>query len=146
MKKGYLRASCRRKPILSAKNVKDRLLWASKYAGMDWTRVIFAGEAAFEVGDDLKKEHCWRKTNEEWDEKNLSLRKKKGKMLHDWGAIIHGHKSPLVRFTLRPVHPVKKVKIAAETINAQVYLKQVLSSTLKDAVVWEKEDGREPLC
>jgi hypothetical protein len=99
-KKGYLRASCRRKPILSAKKVKDRLLWASKYEGMDWTRVIFTDEAAFEVEHDLKKEHCWRKPNVEWDEKNLSLRKKKGKMLHVWRAIIHGHKFPLVRFAL----------------------------------------------
>ena len=144
-KKGYLRASCRRKPILSAKNVKDRLLWASEYEGMDWTRVIFTDEAAFEVGDDLKREHCWRKPNEEWDEKNLSLRKKKGKMLHVWGAIIHGHKFPLVRFALRPVHTVNKVKIAAETINSQVYPKQVLSGPLKDAVAWAKENGREPI-
>lgn len=57
-KKGYLRASCRRNPILSPKNVKDRLLWASTCEGMDWTRVIFTDEAAFEAGDDLKKEYC----------------------------------------------------------------------------------------
>jgi hypothetical protein len=144
-KHGHIRARCRRKPILSAKNIRDRLAWAARNEMQDWTRVIFTDEAAFEIGDDVKQENCWRRPNEEYDEKNLSLRKKKGKMLHVWGAIIHGHKFPLVRVALRPAHVVNKVKIAADTINAEVYLTQVLSGPLKEAVVWAKADGREPI-
>jgi hypothetical protein len=119
--------------------------WATANANQDWTRVIFTDEAAFEVGDDLQKENCWRLPGEEYDEKNLSLRKKKGKVLHVWGAIIHGHKFPLVRFALRPAHVENKIKVAAETINSKVYLDQIPKGPLKDAVDWTKANGREPI-
>jgi hypothetical protein len=67
-------------------------------------------------------------------------------MLHVWEAIIiHGHKFPLVRFALRLAQVVNKVKIAADTINAEVYLTQVSSGPLKEAVVWAKADGRDPI-
>ena len=49
---GYIRAICRRKPILKALNVAQRLEWASANAKQDWRRVIFTDEAAFKVGDD----------------------------------------------------------------------------------------------
>jgi len=59
-KRGYFRARCRCKPILSAKNVKDRLAWATANENQDWTRVIFTDESAFEHGDDQAHESCWR--------------------------------------------------------------------------------------
>jgi hypothetical protein len=37
---------------------------------------------------------------------------------------------------------VNKVKIAADTINTEVYLKQVLSGPPKESVVWAKADGQ----
>lgn len=142
---GFKRARCRCKPILSEKNIKDRLEWARTYEKMDWQQVIFTDEVAFEVGDDLKSEMCWRKANEENNENCLSLRKKKGKMLHVWGAIVHGKKFPLVRFDLKPIRTVNKVRIAADKIDGNVYLSQILSGPLKDAVAWAKANGREPI-
>jgi hypothetical protein len=78
-------------------------------------------------------------------EVNLSLNSKKRERLHVWGAIIHGKNFPLDRFPLRPAHVVNKVKIAADTITADVYLAQILSGPLKDAVAWAKADGREAI-
>jgi transposase len=142
-KNGYFRARCRCKPILSAKNVKDRLAWADANENQDWTRVIFTDESAFELGDDHAHESCWRLPHEEYSEKCLSPKKKRGK--HVWGAIISGHKFPLVRFALRPEHQEGGKKIAAQKINAKVYVAQTLEGPLTDAVAWAKGDGRDVL-
>jgi hypothetical protein len=75
-KNGYFRARCRCKPILSAKNVKDRLAWADANENQDWTRVIFTDESAFELGDDHAHESCWRLPHEEYNEKCLSPKKR----------------------------------------------------------------------
>jgi hypothetical protein len=66
-------------------------------------------------------------------------------MPHVWGAIIHGRKLPLVCFGRRPTHVVNKVKAAAHTIDANVYLVRLLSGPLKDAVAWAKAEGRAPI-
>jgi transposase len=142
---GYIRAICRRKPILKDLNIKQRLEWAAANVNQDWTRVIFTDEAAFEVGDDFAQELCWRLPHEQNMEANLSVRKKRGAMVHVWGAIIHGHKFPLVRFALQPAHQKDKVRIAAQTINADVYLEQIMKGPLKNAVVWAEHQGLEPL-
>ena len=144
-KHGYFRARCRCKPLLSPKNIKDRLAWATANENQDWTRVIFTDEAALVLGDDRAKESCWRLPNEAYNAKCLSPKKKKGKMLHVWGAIVHGHKFPLVRFALKPAHQEGGKRIAAQTINAKVYLAQILAGPLTEAVAWTKKDGREPL-
>jgi transposase len=106
---GYIRAQCRRKPNLIPSQVKQRLEWADANVNQDWTRVIFTDEAAFEIGDDLKKESCWRLPHEQDLEANLSVRKKRGKMIHVLGAVMHGHKFPLVRFELEPARQKDKV-------------------------------------
>lgn len=142
---GYIRARCRCKPILSDKNIKDRLDWAAANENQDWTRVIFTDEAAFELGDDQIHELCWRLPNEEYNSKCLTVKKKKGKQLHVWGAIIHGHKFPLVRFALRPAHQEGGKKIAAETITGKLYQDQILDGPLTHAVAWAKAQGLEPL-
>jgi transposase len=142
---GFRLRKCRPKPILSPKNIQDRLKWARKYEHQDWQQVIFTDEVAFQIGDDLKSEWCWRESNTENEENHLCIRKKKGKTLHVWGAVIHGKKIPLVRFALRPVRTVNKVKIAPDKIDGNVYLNQILSGPLKDAVAWSKANGREPI-
>jgi transposase len=79
---GYFRARCRCKPILSAKNIKDRLAWTVANENQDWSRVIFTDEAAFELGDDQAKESCWRLPHEEYNANCLSPKRKRGKMVH----------------------------------------------------------------
>ena len=142
---GYIRATCRRKPILEALNVAQRLEWASANVNQDWRRVIFTGEAAFEVGDDHSNEMCWRLPHEQNCENCLSVRKKKGKIIHVWGAILHGHKLPLVKYDLTPAHQKNKVRTAAQTITAQVYLDQIIEGPLVSAVGWALYQGLEPL-
>ncbi|KAI5453255.1 hypothetical protein NCC49_006278 [Naganishia albida] len=142
---GYRRLRCRCKPILSDRNVKDRLNWAAANENQDWTQVIFTDEAAFELGDDQAREMCWRQANDEYNPKCLTAKKKRGKQLHVWGAIVHGHKFPLVRFALRPAHQEGGKKIAAETITGKVYDEQILKGPLTEAVAWAKAQGREPL-
>jgi DNA-binding MarR family transcriptional regulator len=73
---GYRRLRCRCKPILSPKNIKDRLDWAAANENQDWTRVIFSDEAAFELGDDQLREMCWRLPNEEYNPECLTVKKK----------------------------------------------------------------------
>jgi transposase len=79
---GYIRAICRRKPILKDLNIKQGLEWAAANVNQDWTRVIFTDEAAFEVGDDFAQEMCWRLSHEQNMEPNLSVRKRRGAMVH----------------------------------------------------------------
>jgi hypothetical protein len=74
---GYFRARSRRKPILSAKNSKDRLAWAAANEKQDWSRVIFTDEAAFELGDDQAHEMCWRLPHEEYNAACLTPIKKR---------------------------------------------------------------------
>jgi hypothetical protein len=139
---GYFRARCRRKPILSAKNIKDRLAWAAANEKQDWSRVIFTDEAAFELGDDQAHEMCWRLPHEEYNAACLTPKKKRDKMVHVWDAIVQGHKFPLVRFALRPAHQEGGKRIAAETINAKVYVAQILEGPLTNAAAWAKQvDG-----
>jgi transposase len=72
---GYFRARCRRKSILSAKNIKDRLGWAAANEKQDWSRVIFTEEAAFELGDHQAHEMCWRLPHEEYNAACLTPKK-----------------------------------------------------------------------
>ena len=88
---------------------------------------------------------CWRLPHEQNCKGCLSVRKKKGKIIHVWGAIIHGHKFPLVKFALAPAHQKNKVRIAAQTINADVYLEQIIKGPLVKAVTWAHHKGLEPL-
>lgn len=97
--KGCIRAACRRKPNLTFAQIKQRLDWAQANVNQDWTRGIFTDEAASEIGDDLKKESCWRKPHGQNLKANLSVRKRKGKMVNVWGAGMYGHKFPLVRLS-----------------------------------------------
>ena len=124
---------------------RDRLDWAAANENQYWTREIFSDEAAFELGDDQVREMCWRLPNEEYNPECLTVKKKRGKQLHVWGAIIHGHKFPLVRFALRPARQEGGKKIAAETITGKVYEEQILKGPLTQAVAWAKAQGREPL-
>lgn len=135
---GYIRAICCRKPILRPLNVAQRLEWASANVNRDWRRVTFTDEALFEVSDNYSKEMCWRLPHEETCEGCLRVRKKRGKIIPVWGAIIHGHKSPLV-------HQKNKVKVAAQTINADVYLEQIIKGPLVKAVTWAHGQGLAPL-
>ena len=73
------------------------------------------------------------------------MRTFEGKIIHILGAIIHGHKSPLVKLALAPAHHKNKVRIAAQTINADVYLEQILKGSLVKAVIWAHHQGLEPL-
>ena len=116
---GFKRCKCRAKPILSEKNIKDSMNWAQNYEHQDWHQVLFTDGVAFEVGDDLKTQMCWREVNTEGEEKHLCPRKKKGKMLYVWGAVTHGKNFPLVRFALRPVRTVNKVRLAADKIDGK---------------------------
>jgi transposase len=73
---GFRLRKCRPKPILSPKNIQDRLKWARTYEHQDWQQVIFTDEVAFQIGDDFKSEWCWRESNTENEEKHLCIRKK----------------------------------------------------------------------
>jgi len=53
-------------------------------------------------------------------------------MLHVWGAIVHGHKFPLVRLDLKPAHQEGGKRIAAQTINDKVYVVQILGVPASD--------------
>jgi hypothetical protein len=141
---GFRLRKGRPKPILSPKNIQDRLKWARTYEHQDWQQVIFTDEVAFQIRHDLILEWCWRERNTENEENHLGIRKK-GKTLHVWGAVISGTKFPLVRFALRPVRTVNKVRIASDKIVGNVYLNQILRGPLTDAVAWAKANGREPI-
>jgi transposase len=129
---------CRRKPMISEVNRSKRVQWAKDNEHTDWRTIMFTDESAFMVGE-TGIERVLRKAGEEYFAKHTSVKFRHGVQVHVWGAILHGHKLPLVRFDLAKARQVNKVKIRAETINSEVYAGQILSGPLQDYVVRARE-------
>ena len=71
--------------------------------------------------------------------------KKEGQDAPRMGCRHAWQKVPSRSICLRPVRTVKKGRLAADKIDGDVYLSQILSVPLKVAVAWAKASGREPI-
>jgi hypothetical protein len=65
-------------PFCFPKDGKDGSDWAAANENEDWTEVNFTDEAASELGDDQIREMCWRKPNDEYNLRCLTVKKKEG--------------------------------------------------------------------
>ena len=120
---------CRNKPILTPSNIAARLCWIEDTIHTDFQTVMFTDETAFRVGEGGRK-LCIRGPGEAYLPQHINPKFRRGLTLRVWGAIYHGYKLPLVRFDLAKARMEGGKKIAAQTITADVYVRQILEGPL----------------
>ena len=89
------------KPYLSPKNMKARLEWANVHKEWDkdqWSEVVFNDESSFTVRPTSIRKRIWRKSNTNFELRNLVPTFKSGYVSFSvWGALCAHGRTPLVR-------------------------------------------------
>lgn len=115
------------KPLLSPKNIKDRLEWAKlhdDFGEHEWQHTLWIDECWIQVGHRLPDRRVRRPAGKAFDTKYVHPEPTNtavGVMF--WGAVGYNFKSPLYCF--------KPYGIA---INAESYLQQVVKGPLQEAI------------
>jgi hypothetical protein len=143
-KHGLHSCICRKKPFISEVNKDKRVQWAKDNADTQWRHAMYTDEAAFRIGE-TSVERCLRRPDTQYHKANITTKFRPGPTMHVWDAIVHGKKLPLMKFELQKVHTVKKVRIAAQTITAEVYAEQILAGPLLCYCNQMREEGVDVL-
>lgn len=129
---GLAKRVARRKPFINKRNQLKRKAWASENTDKDWSNVIFTDEAAFEIGEDVRRSWVTRGVGEEFNEACVEPTfKSSRRSLMVWGAIAYNKKWPLFRLPLNPSVSDGKTRTKAETLNSQRYAEWVVRGPIK---------------
>jgi transposase len=142
---GYKRRIARVKPILTKKDMKQRLAFARKYkdwTAEEWGRVIWTDESSIKVGE-TRSGNCWvwRKKGEALHPDCVEKKKKRGTGNTFWGAFRLKKKGP--GFFIKPERGENG---KPKSITSATYRDQVLTDPLQQFRLESREElGEEPL-
>uniref|UniRef100_A0A8C4REL1 Transposase n=1 Tax=Erpetoichthys calabaricus TaxID=27687 RepID=A0A8C4REL1_ERPCA len=86
---GLLSRRAAKKPLLSKKNIRDRLIFCKRYkdwTAEDWSKVIFSDESSFRLFDESGKKIVRRRKGERYHQSCVVPKLKHPKTIHVWGC------------------------------------------------------------
>ena len=117
---GYHSHVAVRKPLLSNKNVKDRLNWVKSkndWTAENWRKIIWSDESRFTLFQDDGRTRVWRLSNEKYKANCIvPTVKHGGGGVMVWGCFTWSKLGPLIRLDGR--------------VNSQRYIEEVLQNAL----------------
>lgn len=130
---GYHKRVMRSRPFLTARHIRNRKQWAKDNINTDWKAVLFTDESSIELGETVGQPYTIRKANQQDDPKHIVYTYRNTRdTLMVWGGIAHGIKFPLKRVPLIKAHTVAGLRIKAEGLNAEKYIREIVEGPMAD--------------